>query len=247
MAANMDNILIIGAKSELAQQIARRYASKGYGLYLCGRGIDSLSQFSDSLIENFGIEVTLLELDINEFDTHQSFIESLKEIPAGVICAVGNYPNQIEAQIKPKVLVQCIHTNYAGPASLLNLLSNKMKKIKKGFIVGISSISGERGRKKNYIYGSAKCAFTSFLSGLRNELFDYNIHVSTIILGFIKNKEKQSGMKKVLSVDPNIAAEKIFEAQQKNRDVVFIMWPWKYILIIIKLIPEFIFKRLNLK
>ena len=76
---------------------------------------------------------------------------------------------------------------------------------------------------------------------------DYNIHVSTIILGFIKNKEKQSGMREVLSVDPNIAADKIFEAQQKNKDVVFIMWSWKYILIIIKLIPEFIFKRLNLK
>ena len=71
--------------------------------------------------------------------------------------------------------------------------------------------------------------------------------MSTIILGFIKSKEKQSGIKEALSVDPKIAADKIFQAQQKNRNVVFIMWPWKYILIIIKLIPEFIFKRLNLK
>ena len=220
MAANMDNILIIGAKSELAQQIARRYASKGYGLYLCGRGIDSLSQFSDSLIENFGIEVTLLELDINKFDTHQSLVESLKEIPAGVICAVGNYPNQIEAQIKPKVLVQCIHTNYAGPASLLNLLSNKMKKIKKGFIVGISSISGERGRKKNYIYGSAKCAFSSFLSGLRNELFDYNTPILNVLADFIYARIFIAGVSSLSKVSTFLGHKKLIIINDDNKHFV---------------------------
>ncbi len=247
MDPDIGKILIIGAKSELAKQIAKKYASKGYGLYLCGRNMGVLKQFSADMSEDYGIRVELLELDISDFKTHSAFVESLDEIPIGVICAVGSYPNQIEAQVKTETLVNCTNVNYVGPASILCLISNKMKKIKKGFIVGISSISGGRGRKKNYIYGSAKCAFSNYLSGLRNELFSQNIHVSTIVLGFIRDNEKKGKIRRILSVSPELAAEKIFDAQQNNKNVVHIVWMWKYILIGIKLIPEFIYKRLDIR
>ena len=195
----MEYILIIGAKSELAKNIADIYASKGYSLYLTGRDIQSLSKFSETLINDYGVNVKLIDLDLNRFDTHKELIKELDTLPLGVICATGYYPNQLKAQIDNNDMLNSMTANFTGPVSVINYLVEEMKRIKKGFVVGISSVSGERGRKKNYIYGSAKSGFTTFLSGLRNELFDQNVHVMTVILGFIKDGSETNVVKKMLS------------------------------------------------
>ena len=243
----MEYILIIGAKSDLARNIADIYASKGYSLYLTGRDIKSLSKFSESLINDYGVDVKLIDLDLNQFSTHKSFLDEIAILPLGVICATGYYPNQLKAQIDNKEILNTTTANFTGPASIINCLVEEMKKIKKGFIIGISSVSGERGRKKNYIYGSAKSGFTTFLSGLRNDLFDQNIHVMTVILGFIRDETEMNFIKKTLSAKPREIAQSIVSNQIKCKDIVYLKWQWRYIMFIVRNIPEFIFKRINIK
>ncbi len=243
----MEYILIIGAKSELAKSIADIYASKGYSLYLSGRDIHSLSKFSDTLTSNYDVNVKLINLDLNSYDTHEAFVKELEVLPVGIVSATGYYPNQLKAQIDNDDMLNSITSNFTGPVSLINYLVEEMKRIKKGFIIGISSVSGERGRKKNYIYGSAKSGFTTFLSGLRNELFDYNIHVMTVILGFIRDGSETNSIKKMLSAKPREIAELIVSNQIKCRNIVYLKWYWRYIMFIIKNIPEFIFKRIDIK
>jgi len=243
----MEYILIIGAKSDLAKNIADIYASKGYSLYLTGRDIKSLSKFSESLINDYGVDVKLIDLDLNQFNTHKAFVNKIATLPLGVICATGYYPNQLKAQIDNKEILNTTTANFTGPASIINCLVEEMKKIKKGFIIGISSVSGERGRKKNYIYGSAKNGFTTFLSGLRNDLFDQNIHVMTVILGFIRDETEMNFVKKTLSAKPREIAQSIVSNQIKCKDIVYLKWQWRYIMFIVRNIPEFIFKRINIK
>lgn len=243
----MEYILIIGAKSDLARNIADIYASKGYSLYLTGRDIKSLSKFSESLINNYGIDVKLIDLDLNQFSTHKAFLDEIVTLPLGVICATGYYPNQLKAQTDYEEMLNTTTANFTGPVSIINYLVEKMKKIKKGFIIGISSVSGERGRKKNYIYGSAKSGFTTFLSGLRNDLFDQNIHVMTVILGFIRDGTEMNFIKKTLSANPRDVAKSIVSNQMKSKDIVYLKWQWRYIMFIVRSIPEFIFKRINIK
>ena len=243
----MEYILIIGAKSDLAKNIADIYASKGYSLYLTGRDIKSLSKFSESLINDYGVDVKLIDLDLNQFSTHKAFLDEIATLPLGVICATGYYPNQLKAQIDNKEILNTTTANFTGPASILNCLVEEMKKIKKGFIIGISSVSGERGRKKNYIYGSSKSGFTTFLSGLRNDLFDQNIHVMTVILGFIRDETEMNFIKKTLSAKPREIAQSIVSNQIKCKDIVYLKWQWRYIMFIVRNIPEFIFKRINIK
>lgn len=243
----MEYILIIGAKSDLAKNIADIYASKGYSLYLTGRDIKSLSKFSKSLIDDYGVDVKLIDLDLNQFSTHKAFLDEIAILPLGVICATGYYPNQLKAQIDNKEILNTTTANFTGPASILNCLVEEMKKIKKGFIIGISSVSGERGRKKNYIYGSSKSGFTTFLSGLRNDLFDQNIHVMTVILGFIRDETEMNFVKKTLSAKPREIAQSIVSNQIKCKDIVYLKWQWRYIMFIVRNIPEFIFKRINIK
>ena len=243
----MEYILIIGAKSDLAKNIADIYASKGYSLYLTGRDIKSLSKFSESLINDYGVDVKLIDLDLNQFSTHKAFLDEIATLPLGVICATGYYPNQLKAQIDNKEILNTTTANFTGPVSIINCLVEEMKKIKKGFIIGISSVSGERGRKKNYIYGSAKSGFTTFLSGLRNDLFDQNIHVMTVILGFIRDETEMNFIKKTLSAKPREIAQSIVSNQIKCKDIVYLKWQWRYIMFIVRNIPEFIFKRINIK
>jgi hypothetical protein len=72
--------------------------------------------------------------------------------------------------------------------SVLNIISNDFENRKSGVIAGISSVAGDRGRGSNYIYGSYKYAFTSYLSELRNRLCKSGVSVITVKPGFIKAK-----------------------------------------------------------
>ena len=123
----------------------------------------------------------------------------------------------------------------------------KLKKYKTGFIIGISSVAGERGRQKNYIYGSAKSAFSTYLSGLRQELSKKNINVITVHPGFVKTKmTKDIKTIKFLTTTPDKVALDIFKGQQFNKSIIYTTFYWRYIMLIINIIPESLFKRLNL-
>src|SRR5690606_12784913 len=116
-----------------------------------------------------------------------------------------------------------------------------------GTIVGISSVAGERGRQSNYLYGSAKAGFTAYLSGLRNALFSDNVHVVTVLPGFVYTKMTENlNLPKLLTAQPSEVADAIYAAVQKKKNTIYVRWFWKWIMLIIKCIPEFIFKKLKL-
>jgi short-subunit dehydrogenase len=130
---------------------------------------------------------------------------------------------------------------------MLNLLSRAFVKRGSGTIVGISSVAGDRGRKSNYIYGSAKAGFTAYLSGLRNELFHSGVHVVSVLPGFV-NTNMTAGLKlpPLITAQPEEVASAIYQAIRKKKNVVYVKWMWRYIMCIIKSIPEFIFKKMKL-
>ena len=206
----MKYVLIIGAKSNLGRSLAETYAKNNYSLYLAGRDIESIADYKESLVNKYNINIILCELDICNLEKHKNFYSSLKIKPIGVIVAVGFYPDQKNAELDWKLSKNTVGVNFLGPMSLLNIISNDMKQRKSGFIVGISSISGDRGRKKNYIYGSSKSGFTEYLSGLRNSLHSYGISVLTVKLGFMnENYSKQPYFIKILTSDPSYVSYQI--------------------------------------
>ncbi len=242
----MNYILILGAKSELAKELAILYAKEGFGVILAGRNIDSLADFSESLKSKYNTTAHLSEFDLCEFEKHKEFYQNLRVKPYGIIVATGNYLLQGKIHPNNKDILNCINTNITGPVSLLSFFIEDMKRLKKGFIVGISSVSGERGRKKNYIYGCSKAAFTTYLSGIRNELYNYNVHVLSVICGYIQSDLRRDGYGKYLEAHPSEIARIVFNGQRNNRNIIYVKWYWKILMLIIKIIPEFVFKRLNI-
>ena len=243
----MAYVLIIGAKSDIAKSLAQVYAKNNYNLYLAGRNIDEIEEFSNTLKEKNSIEIKLKEFDIVKFNLHEEFYKSLKERPFGVILVAGFNPEQKEAELNWEISLRSINVNYVGPISILNIVANEMEKNQKGFIIGISSAAGDRGRQQNYIYGSSKGGLSTYLSGLRNRLFKKGIHVLTVKPGFVETKmTKGLNLPKKLTAQPSEIADDIFAAQKNKKDILYTRWIWKYIMIVIKSIPEFIFKKTDI-
>ena len=243
----MSYVLIIGAKSDIAKATAREYAKHNYDLYLAARNSSELEEFAKDVITRTQRTVKLVELDILDYKSHQAFYDNLGEQPLGVISSIGYLGEQENAQSNFDEAQKIMDTNYTGVVSLFNVIADDFEKRRSGFMVGISSVAGDRGRKGNYIYGSAKAALTAYLSGLRNRLYDAQVHVLTVEPGFVATKMTEDmDLPEKLTAQPEEVAEDIYKAQQKGKNVLYTKWIWRWVMLIIRNIPEFQFKRMSI-
>ena len=243
----MKYVLILGAKSDIAKALAREYAKHDYDLYLAARNAEELEPFGNDIKVRYDKEARLVEFDALDYESHQAFYNTLDPKPLGVISAIGYLGDQEKAQNDFQEAQKIIDTNYTGCISILNIIANEYEQNKNGFIIGISSVAGDRGRKSNYIYGSAKAAFSAYLSGLRNRLHDANVQVMTMKPGFV-NTQMTKGMDlpEKLTAQPEEVARDVYAAHKKGKDVVYTKWFWRWIMLIIKAIPEFQFKKMSI-
>lgn len=243
----MSYLLIVGAKSDIAKAVARTYAKNGFDLYLAARNSRELEAFARDITVRTQRKAITVELDILNYENHRKFYEQLEEKPMGVVLAVGYLGEQEKAQNDFNEAKCIIDTNYTGIVSLVNIIANDMEQQGGGFIIGISSVAGDRGRKSNYLYGSAKAALTAYLSGLRNRLSPANVQVLTVKPGFVATK-MTAGMDlpEKLTARPEEVAQDIYKAQQKKKNQIYTKWIWRYVMLVIRSIPEWIFKRMSI-
>jgi decaprenylphospho-beta-D-erythro-pentofuranosid-2-ulose 2-reductase len=240
-------ILILGANSDIARAVARAYAVKGGNLILAARQAERLGVDATDLTLRGAASVKQIEFDVLDTPQHRLFADRLGLLPDVVICAVGFLGGQKQAENDTALAATVIATNYTGPALVLGEFANRMEQRGQGLIIGISSVAGDRGRGSNYIYGSAKAGFTAFLSGLRNRLASKGVHVMTVKPGFVATR-MTAGMKlpPFLTAEPEDVAKAILEAAENKANVVYSYALWRWIMLIIRHIPEGIFKKMRL-
>lgn len=240
-------LLIIGAGSDMAKAIARKFASRNYAIQLAGRRVEEMERLQKDLENRYGAETWIYNLDVADFDTHDAFVSTLNVVPDIVVYSAGVMSDQATAARDWNKAKNMVDVNYAGAVSLLNKIAEIFRKRNAGCIVGISSVAGDRGRGSNYIYGSTKAAFTAYLSGLRNELFKQKVQVLTVKPGFVYTKMTQHlDLPARLTAQPEKVAEKIFQAVLKKKDIIYIKPAWRWIMQAIRIIPEPVFKRTKL-
>lgn len=241
------NILILGARSDMAIAIAHRFAKEGYDIQLAARKANSLEADVSDLELRYGVGVTHHEFDALDIYKHNDFVQLLPVLPDIAVCAVGYMGDQAENERNTKAASVVIRSNYEGPASVLSILANHFEIRGTGCLVGISSVAGERGRATNYVYGSAKAGFTTFLSGLRNRLAQKGVHVITVLPGFVATKMTEDmDLPAKLTAKPEQVAEAVLRGVQKQRNVIYVKAVWQVIMLIIRNIPEQFFKKMKL-
>ena len=244
----MKNIVIIGANSAIAEATARIYASAKANFFLVARSEEKLQILVQDLKVRGAESVSYMPLNLIDTSKHDEVvskaIESLGSIDL-ILIAHGVLPNEKECEENFNILKEAFEINTLSSISLIHRFTKVMEEKKQGVIACIGSVAGDRGRKSNYVYGASKAALDVFLQGLRNRLCSSGVHVLTIKPGFVDTPMTQSFKKGFLWASPEKIGSGICKAVLKKKNVVYLPGFWRMIMMVIRHVPEFVFKKTN--
>lgn len=241
--------LILGATSGIARALSRHWASKGYNLLLAARDDQETAAEAADIALRYNVQATALHFDANDFASHESLFNQAVQTHGAldtVLLCHGYMTPQSEAATDLAASRAMIDANYTSAVSILNLAANYFENRKSGKIVAITSVAGDRGRQSNYIYGSTKAALSTYLQGLRHRLATAGVSVTDIRPGFVDTSMTWGLPKVKRAVAPEQVAKDIYNAARKGKAVAYTPWPWRYIMMIIKAVPNFIFHKTKL-
>ena len=238
----MKTVLILGANSDVAKQCLKKYLDKGFQVFAASRNLRDIEAFIQTN-QLDSSRVQLLYFDAEDFSSHQQFYKALPVKPHIVVYAAGFLSQNAEALQNFDMAYRMMKVNYIGAVSILNIIAMDEGNKNLERIIGLSSLSGVRGRKSNFVYGSTKSAFTQYLAGLRQELSNRKIVVNVMVIGYINTKINAGlQLKKSLMMQPDYVAEFIVNAGKTF--VIVPNWKWKIIYWILEWSPEFLVARL---
>lgn len=246
----MQKILVLGANSAIAKAVCRLWVEQGHALYLVGRQSAKLEALVADLKVRGQAQILGESADLTKIENHRGIYERAKQALGGldtVFIAYGVLGSQKVAQDDVGELQRALESNFVSQAAFLSLVANDFEQAKKGQILVISSVAGDRGRQSNYVYGTAKGALSIFLAGLRNRLYASGVNVLDLKLGFVDTPMTAEIPKGgPLWAKPHTVARAIVRAAKQRKDIAYIPSIWWPIMFIIRSIPEWIFKRLKL-
>ena len=240
-------VLIIGATSAIAAEVARLYAARGAALVLAGRNPARLAAVGDDLRLRGAGSVAVEELDVLDREAQAPFVRrAFAEGLDVVLVAHGVLPDQRRCEVDAGEAIRALEVNLVATVALLTLLANELQARRSGTLAVISSVAGDRGRQSNYVYGAAKAGLTVFLQGLLQRLYPAGVRVVTLKPGFVDTPMTAHLPRNPLASSSRRAARAIYRAIEGRREVAYIPWFWRPVMALIKAIPEPIFKRLRL-
>jgi decaprenylphospho-beta-D-erythro-pentofuranosid-2-ulose 2-reductase len=240
----MQNVLIFGATSAIASEVAVIHAARGDRLHLVGRNPEKLARVAERC--RGGIVTTrqadLANLEQNE-ELVQSSIVTLGNVDT-VLIAHGDLGDQLATERSFADAEAVLRANFTSVISLLIPLANALESAGSGRIGVITSVAGDRGRPRNYTYGAAKGALNVYLQGLRTRLYTSGVSVTTLKLGPVDSPMTQDHEKHALFGKPPAVARDIVRAMDRRVPEAYVPSFWRAIMPVVKNTPEALFQRL---
>lgn len=247
----MPTLLVLGATSDMARAVAFEFCSNGWNLFLAARDVEAAKTVARDLALRTGRDEDAFEVfafDALATETHASFWNGLPSSPDGVLCAIGGGGDPSLAEHDSSLADHIMRVNFTGLVPILLLAADAFEARGSGLIIGIGSVAGDRGRAANYIYGSAKAGFATFLGGLQNRLAGKGVSVIIVKSGPAYTKMSEGlELNPLLTARPREIGRSIYSAYTKKRSTIYVKPVWRLIMLIITHIPAFIFNRMNLE
>lgn len=250
MNHQINRIIIIGATSLIAQSCARVWIKQNLKeLILIGRNIEQLEIIKNDLqVRNPTTQISCFTLDF--FDTEMISLTINSIFNNGYVdialIAHGFLADQQRCQADLKIALNVLNINAISPVLFAESIVKRMEENNHGKLVMISSVAGDRIRKSNYIYGVSKKLVISYTQGLQHRLAKSNVKVIVVKPGPtdtpMTSQLKESG---AFLASPDLVANIIVKGIKKNKLIIYAPKKWKFIMLIIKIIPTWIFNKLS--
>lgn len=240
--------IILGATSSMARAFARAAVAKGDGVILAGRDMEDLEASSTDARVRGAPVAEAMQFDARKPESFEAILDRARALDGTVSVAVfvGSMPPQAEIDADPALVDGTVTDSFTGPARFLQSIAPLIEERGAGTVVGVGSVAGDRGRIGNYVYGSAKAGFHTYLAGLRNRLGRSGAHVVTVKPGFVDTAMTWGIEGMFLVASPDKVAADILKAVRKKRNVIYTPFFWLGIMTIIRHIPEPIFKKMKI-
>jgi short-subunit dehydrogenase len=247
-AAPSDTWLILGASSAIGRAFAREAAARGAAIILAGRDQPDLARTQADIQIVSGATCTMAHFDALDHAGHPALAAAMATVPGvlNVALLFGIMPDQASMDADVDQALSCIETGLCGAVSILHRLAPEFERRRAGTIIGFGSVAGDRGRLKNYVYGATKAGLHTYLAGLRNRLARSNVHVMTVKPGFVDTAMTFGLPGVFLVAQPDAVARACLDAAAKKRDILYVPFFWQVIMLIIRAVPERLFKRLSI-
>ncbi len=240
----MERVLILGATSTIAAEVAVLHARRRDRLHLVGRNADKLSTVA---VRCGGAEVSVERADLAVLDGAAAVIERARAALGGidrVLIAHGELGDQLETERSYAAADHVLRVNLLSVVALLVPLANHLEEVGGGRLGVITSVAGERGRPRNYTYGAAKGALNIYLQGLRTRLYPRGVAVTTLKLGPVDTQMTEGHEKHALFGKPTTVAQGIVTAMDARTAEVYVPSFWRYIMTVVRSTPEPLFQRI---
>lgn len=248
-AAAPKRVLVLGATSAIAQETSREFAAAKARLFLVARDVEKLRAVTEDLLVRGAGAVETCACDLTDTAAHPAILSEAAAVWEGLdvaLIAYGTLPDQKVCEEDPAALRLAMETNCMSVVSLLAQLANILEKQRGSVLAVIGSVAGDRGRRSNYAYGAAKAAIETFSAGLRLRLAAVRVRVVVVKPGWVDTPMTAHLPKNALYASARSVGHGIYKAILSPHAVVYLPWFWRWIMLIVRMIPEPIFAKLNL-
>lgn len=244
-------IVIIGATSAIAEHCARLWVQdQPADLVLVGRDVQRLERVAlDLRVRSPESKTQIVQVDFLDPVLINATVENIMQSAWVdlVLIAHGSLPDQAKCQDDLQACRTALEINGVSPVLYAEAFAMHMAKVKHGTIALIGSVAGDRGRKSNYVYGAAKGLVTRYAQGLQHRFASTGVKVVLIKPGPTDTPMTAHLKNRGLTLaSAEVVAKQIVEGITAGRSVIYAPSKWGIIMLIIRHIPSFIFKKMDI-
>ena len=244
-------IVLLGATKGMGRALGRLLIERKHDLFLLGRDPGDVGRSARDFEVRGGRPLNSVgsaPCDLAQPETFPVALDAAEKALGkldAVIVTGGLFATQDKLEADPAFAAQLLHVNFTGTILFCEAVRKRLLAGGGGTLCVFSSVAGERGRKPVIIYGASKAGLSAYLEGLDHKFSGQGLNVVTVKPGFVKTSMTADLPPPPFAGEPDKVAKLVLTAIEKKKPVAYVPRPWSLIMLIIRLLPRAVMRKIN--